>query len=157
MGVSVIADFRRLMQEAAVPGIAAAVIEGGRRGQPVHCGLRSATAPELIDEHTIFEGASLTKPVFAHAVLQIADQGCLSLDAPLGRYLPNYIPHDDRASTITAKHVLSHSTGLPNWRSADFPLRTYFQPGTRFSYSGEGYFYLQKVIEAVTHQKLHTL
>jgi CubicO group peptidase (beta-lactamase class C family) len=128
MGVSVSADFRRLMQEAAVPGVAAAVIEGGRQGYPVYCGLRSATAPELVDERTVFEAASLTKPVFAHAVLQLADQGCLSLDTPLGHYLPNYIPRDNRASTITARHVLSHSTGLPDWRTADFPLRTYFQP-----------------------------
>ena len=157
MGVSVSADFRRLMQEAAVPGVAAAVIEGGRQGYPVCCGLRSATAPELVDERTVFEAASLTKPVFAHAVLQLADQGCLSLDTPLGHYLPNYIPRDNRASTITARHVLSHSTGLPNWRTADFPLRTYFQPGKQFSYSGEGYLYLQKAIEAVTRQKLHTL
>jgi CubicO group peptidase (beta-lactamase class C family) len=62
----------------------------------------------------VFDAASLSKPVFAHAILQLADQGVLSLDAPLAGYLPGYMPADQRALAITAKHVLSHSAGLPN-------------------------------------------
>jgi CubicO group peptidase (beta-lactamase class C family) len=72
------------------------------------------------------------------------DQGFLSLDAPLGDYLPNYVPTDNRVSSITSRHVFSHSGGFPNWRNVDLPLKTYFQPGDRFSYSGEGFLYLQK-------------
>jgi hypothetical protein len=66
------------------------------------------------------------------------------MDEVLGDYLPNYIPDDLRASSVTASDVLSHCAGFPNWRSPDFPLRTYFQPRDRFGYSGEGYLYLQK-------------
>lgn len=151
------ADFQRLIEEAAIPGVAAAVVRGDRLEQILCCGLRSANAPELVDENTVFDAASLTKPVFAHAVLQLADQGWLSLDTPLVHYVPGYFPRDDRAHTITAKHVLAHSAGLPNWRNSDFPLKTYFEPGEQFSYSGEGYLYLQKAIEKITGEKAHAL
>jgi CubicO group peptidase (beta-lactamase class C family) len=147
----------RLISEATVPGMASAIIREGRLDCYVCCGTQDAQAASPVDEHTVFDAASLSKPVFAHAVLQLVDQGYLSLDAPLGDYLPHYVPADARVSSITPRHVLSHSGGLPNWRSADRPLKTYFEPGARFSYSGEGFLYLQKAIEAITGEKLQTV
>jgi CubicO group peptidase (beta-lactamase class C family) len=150
-------DFLRLITEATVPGVAAASIRDGRLDRTLCCGVRSAQSAGTVDENTVFEAASLTKPVFAHMVLQLVDQGYLSLDAPLADYLPNYVPNDDRASTITPRQVLGHSTGLPNWRNAEWPLKTHFPPGDRFSYSGEGFLYLQKAVEAVTGKPAHLL
>jgi CubicO group peptidase (beta-lactamase class C family) len=147
----------RLITEATVPGAAAAIIRNGAVERYVCHGARTAQASDTVDEDTVFEAASLSKPVFAHAVLQLADQGYLSLETPLSTYLPDYVPADPRASSITASHVLGHCAGLPNWRNADVPLKTHFPPGERFSYSGEGFLYLQKAIEAITGEKIHTL
>jgi CubicO group peptidase (beta-lactamase class C family) len=146
-----------LIAATDVPGIALAVVRAGRLERTICCGVRNVRLPLAVDEDTVFDAASLSKPVFAHVVLQLADQGALSLDAPLADYLPGYIVADERALSITARHVLSHSAGLPNWRNDDLPLRTYFAPGERFSYSGEGFLYLQKATEALTGEKLHDL
>jgi CubicO group peptidase (beta-lactamase class C family) len=154
---SIEAECLHLIAEAAVPGVASAIIRDGQLERYLCCGKRGAQVPAPVDEHTVFDAASLSKPVFAHAVLQLVDQEYLSLDAPLGGYLPNYVLIDDLVSSITPRHVLNHTGGLPNWRSADLPLKTYFQPGERFSYSGEGFLYLQKAVEAITGEKIHSL
>jgi CubicO group peptidase (beta-lactamase class C family) len=145
-----------LLREALVPGAAAAVVRHGQVAELSAFGLRCVRTMDVVDEHTIFDAASLSKPVFAHLVLQLGGRGILDLDTPLNSLLPNYLAASPLLS-ITPRHILSHSAGLPNWRSADFPLRTYFTPGGRFSYSGEGYLYLQKAIERATGETLDEL
>jgi CubicO group peptidase (beta-lactamase class C family) len=89
-------------------------------------------------------------------VLKLVDQGTLDLDKPLSKYLPNYVQHDDRINAITARHVLTHRTGFPNWRPDGQPLAIHFTPGERFSYSGEGFVYLQLAVQKITGLPLDT-
>ncbi len=116
-------------------------------------GVKDKKTGEPVRRDTVFEAASLSKPVFTYGVLKLVDQEKLDLDAPLSSYLAKpYVP-DQRISKITARLVLSHRTGFPNWRDSD-SLPIYFPPGERFSYSGEGYIYLQRVVEQITGKPL---
>lgn len=89
------------------------------------------------------------------AVLKWCAAGAIDLDRSLNAYLDEpYIAGDPRLQQITARHVLSHTPGFPNWRPKDQPLRIHFTPGERFAYSGEGVVYLQRVVEHMTGQRL---
>jgi CubicO group peptidase (beta-lactamase class C family) len=146
----------RLMTGARVPGLSMAIVSDGRETRCVTAGVRNARARIAVDRQTVFAAASLSKPVFAYAVLKLVDAGQLALDTPLSQHVPDYVSGDPRAATITMRHILSHTSGLPNWRSDEVPLKTYFPPGERFSYSGEGFVWLQHVVEAVTGADLET-
>lgn len=99
----------------------------------------------------IFEAASLSKPVFAYGVLKLVENGKLELDTPLVKYFSHPdIKDDERLNFITARMVLTHTSGLPNWRPKNESLKIYFEPGLRFNYSGEGFLYLQKVVEHIS-------
>lgn len=147
----------QLMKDADVPGLSVALVRGGQLAWHRGFGVRSAATGEAVREDTVFEAASLSKPVFAYAVMKLADAGRLDLDAPLAKYLPgNYDVGDDaRLGQITARHVLSHTTGFPNRRPrGEAALKIHFTPGERFSYSGEGFVYLAAAVERVTGEKL---
>ena len=143
-----------LMNTAEVPGLSIATIDEGRIGWIGSFGVKDTKTAERVDAQTVFPAASLSKVVFAYGVLKLVDQGKLDLDAPLSKYVPGYVDHDDRVELITARHVLTHRTGFPNWRPSGKPLAVYFKPGERYSYSGEGFVYLQRAVEKITGQPL---
>lgn len=147
-----LARLPRLMELAYVPGLAIASVERGATAWARGFGVRSAETKEPVAADTIFPAASLSKPVFAYAVLRLRDEGLIDLDRPLASYLPGaYALEDARSKLITARHVLSHTSGFQNWRFAkEDKLQIAFDPGGRFQYSGEGYFYLQRVVEQIT-------
>jgi CubicO group peptidase (beta-lactamase class C family) len=148
-------DAPDLMKKLGVPGLEIAVIRHGKTTWLQAFGVKDAKTGQSVTNDTIFEAASLSKPVFAYGVLKLVEQGRLGLDIPLTTYLPKpYTTGDDRLSKITARIVLSHRTGFPNWRDGD-ALPIYFTPGERFSYSGEGYVYLQRVVEQITGKPLN--
>jgi CubicO group peptidase (beta-lactamase class C family) len=80
------------------------------------------------------------------------EEGLIDLDRPLASYLTLAdAASDERTRAVTARHVLSHSTGFPNWRNKrDQQLTSDFTPGDRFGYSGEGFVYLQRAVERIT-------
>lgn len=136
-----------------VRGLAAAVLHEDRLVYQACFG--SAGNGRAMDETIHFEAASLTKPVFGYVVLTLAAQGRFDLDRPLATY-PVKPPTDDaRIRLLTPRHVLTHSSGLPNWGEKPLPMR--FSPGNGFHYSGEGYAYLQRVIEQATGRRLDHL
>jgi CubicO group peptidase (beta-lactamase class C family) len=146
--------FPRLLTEGEVPGAAIALIENGSVVWARGFGLRNADTRLPVTEHTVFEAASLSKPVVAYLALQLVDRKQLDLDAPLGTYVPSSngppVGSAEDVRALTARRILNHTSGLPNERPANGPLRLAFRPGERFSYSSEGFLYLQKAIEAIT-------
>lgn len=148
-------DVPEWMKKSHVPGVSVALIRNGKTVWTRGFGLKKAGTSEAVDGKTVFEAASLSKPVFAYGVLKLVEQGKLGLDVPLTAYLTKpYVAGDERLAKITARLVLSHRTGFPNWRDGD-SLPIYFTPGERFSYSGEGYIYLQRVVETITGKPLN--
>mgnify|MGYP006415921045 CR=1 FL=1 len=145
----------RLLAERRVPGASVALIADGRLAWSRGYGVKTKGGDEPVDTSTIFESGSLTKPVFAHAFLQFVDAGRIGLDTPLSEVVPTPFADDDpRASAITVRHALSHASGFPNWRGKD-ALKTTFEPGSKFQYSGEGYVYLSRAAEALTGRPVH--
>lgn len=147
-------DIPELMRQADIPGLSIATIQHDKLAWHHNFGVKSVKSGEPVSDDTVFEAASLSKPVFTYAVLRLVDQGRLSLDVPLSSYLPKpYVDNDGRLAKITARFVLSHRTGFPNWRN-DEHLKIFFTPGERFSYSGEGFVYLQTVVAQITGKSL---
>jgi CubicO group peptidase (beta-lactamase class C family) len=143
----------QLMSEAEVPGLAIALIRDSKVIWTQNYGFANTETKVPVNNATVFEAASLTKPVFAYAVLKLVDAGKLNLDTPLIKYLPGRydVGDDARLDQMTARHVLSHTTGFPNWRPRGAKeLKIHFTPGDHFSYSGEGFVYLSKVVEHIT-------
>ncbi|NNF34181.1 MAG: serine hydrolase, partial [Saprospiraceae bacterium] len=145
-----------LLKESYTPGITLTTIENGKISDSFHLGYKSTDSKSPVTSSTVFSAASLSKCVFGYIVIQLADEGLIDLNTPLNDYfIYEDINHDERAATVTGKMVLSHTTGLPNWRSGKLEFRN--DPGDKFGYSGEGYVWLQKVIEHITESDLESL
>lgn len=144
-------------------GLAVAYVENGKLVFQRSYGARNA-AGDPLDADTIMYGASLTKMVFAQAVVLLAREGKLDLDRPIAEMLPKPLPSygnldaygnwgdlagDERWRKITPRHVLTYSTGFANFAylEPDEKLRFHFDPGARYAYSGEGIILLQFGLE----------
>ena len=150
----------RLMAELNVPGLSIALIEDGRIAWTQGFGLKSVTSGEPVEVNTVFEAASLSKPVFAYAALKLCETGAIELDTPLTTYYPlEVMAHRLDLSQpdlpkVTMRHVLAHTSGFGNWDDDQNMGKVRFTPGDHWYYSGEGYMYLQRIIEYITGQPL---
>ncbi|HEY5235565.1 MAG TPA: serine hydrolase domain-containing protein [Rhabdochlamydiaceae bacterium] len=144
-------ELEALMREKKVPGLSLVIIENAEIAVHMELGLKNSQKKDLIDENTIFEAASLSKPVFTYGILKLVENGTLDLDKPLAEYMCySDVTNNKLINSITARMVLTHTSGFPNWRPKNESLKIHFQPGERFSYSGEGFLYLQKVVEHIS-------
>ncbi|TGE08425.1 serine hydrolase domain-containing protein [Hymenobacter fodinae] len=153
-----------LRQKENVTGLQLVYTKKGET-QQYSLGLRQAGTTQTVDANTIFQAASLGKVVLAYTALRLHDQGRLDLDKPLLNYYPYpRLQQEPRANLITARMVLGHTAGLPNWTGYPLaeswktsPLTLKYAPDSCWSYSGEGYVFLQKTLEHLTGKSLNQL
>lgn len=157
-----------LMARHQVPGACVVLLRREPRMHTVLCLGRmgrmereagTGGAADAVRPDTVFEAASMSKPLFAVLLLQQVQAGRLTLDRPLLEFFPErFSPAQDWQALITPRLLLCHASGLPNWRSGDEdsgPLPLAFEPGLgRFLYSGEGFFYLQRALEHLLGESL---
>ena len=159
-----------VLKTARVPGLSIALIENSQFTSEHGFGVKSVRTGDPVTTETVFEAASLTKPLFAYLTLLAVDSRLLDLDVPLVTYLDNETIESqitqhplnskgfqrDWFERITARHVLSHSSGMPHIeQGVPFPL--FFEPGSNFKYSATGYYFLHLVIEKLKGEPLERI
>jgi CubicO group peptidase (beta-lactamase class C family) len=152
------AFIKHQMDSLSMPGLSIAFLKDDQLVYHKALGVKNNETLEKVSDSTIFDAASISKTVFSFFTLKMIDEGLLDLDTPLYRYMeyPD-IEYDERYKLITARMVLSHRSGFPNWRYLDAQgnynpkrkLTIQFEPGTKFQYSGEGFEYLAEVIASL--------
>jgi CubicO group peptidase (beta-lactamase class C family) len=162
------ATVTRLMNAAEVTGAGIAIFNHGKIAYMKAYGFRDKEKNLPLTVDSVMSGASLSKVAFTYLVLQLVDDGVLDLDKPVYQYLPKPLPeypnyadlaNDPRYRRVTARMLLSHTSGFANWRwfEDDRKLKIHFEPGSRYAYSGEGISLLQLVVETVTKTPLEDL
>src|ERR1700674_3324866 len=158
----------RLMHAAKVTGAGIAILNDGKIVYLKTYGFRDLKKSRPLTPDSVMSAASFTKVAFAYVAMQLVQEGVLDLDKPVYQYLSKPLPEygdysdlagDERYKKITARMLLDHTAGFPNWRrfNEDRKLHVHFEPGSRFAYSGEGITLLQLVVESVTKKPLEDL
>ncbi|WP_019948915.1 serine hydrolase domain-containing protein [Hymenobacter aerophilus] len=158
------AELAALLSQRHVPGLQV-VHTKGRKVSTYAMGRMRQDSAAAVTAETVFQAASLGKVVLAYLTLRLHDQGRLDLDRPLLSYAPYpRVQGQPRAAHVTARMVLTHTTGLPNWADnplgptwAASPLTFRFAPDSCWNYSGEGFVWLQRTLEQLTGEPLESL
>lgn len=152
------AEIENWLKQNNVPTLGIGVINDGKLQQIKVFGelKKGVTAPY----NTIWNVASLTKPITAIVTLKLVSAGKWDLDEPLDKYwIDPDIKNDPNHKLLTTRIILSHQTGFPNWRffNESGKLDFKFKPGTQYQYSGEGMEYLRRALESKFHKTLDQL
>ncbi len=152
----------RLMREWHVPGVSIALIQRGEVAWAQGFGVADVRSNRPVTTETVFEAASMSKPILGLVAMQLVQERRLDLDRPLVDYIGHdYLPDPPEHRRITARMALTHRTGLQNWRAGydemGGPLTLGFPPGSEYTYSGEGFLFLQRAIEAIAGEPLDRL
>ena len=163
-----------MMAELGVPGTALGIVQHGELVYAKGYGVTEIGTDTQVTPQTIFSTASVAKTLTAVAVMQLAEQGKIDLDAPVTTYLPNFEMADERFKEITVRHLLMHRSGMPDfdWLAPGYydnpdnsddalealtrNLKTselLSRPGESFSYTTMGFGLLGNVIEVVSGQR----
>lgn len=171
---SIVEKVKYLMKDANVSGMALTIFNDNEPVFEKTFGYANVKGKKPFETNSVMYAASFSKVVFAYIVMQFVQEKVIDLDKPLYEYLDKPLPdykikgwnrgyqdlrNDERYKKITARMCLNHTTGFPNWRwfEADKKIKIKFNPGTRFSYSGEGFYLLQFVIEQITGKDYETI
>ncbi len=151
-------EIETLLVQEKVPALGLGTIKNGQLSRiQVFGDLKEGVSAPY---NSIFKVASLSKPVVALLTLKLVSSGQLDLDEPLYRYWTDPdIKKDKRRKKLTPRIILTHQTGFPNWRwmTDNKKLSFEFEPGTKYQYSGEGFEYLRKSLEAKFGKSLEEL
>ncbi len=138
------------LAESGTPSVAVAYIENGRLQWSDVYGEQAPGVPA--SSETLYNIASMTKPITAEVVLRLVSKGAVSLDEPMSPFwVDPDIADNPWHNLLTPEIALRHQTGFTNWRYQTGDVLTFkFEPGTRTSYSGEGYDYVARFVEKKT-------
>ena len=150
-------DVPGLLADSGIPSVSVAHIEAGKIVFAAAYGAQSAGVPATT--RTLYNIASMTKPISAEVVLRLASHGRLSLDKPMYQsWTDPDIANDERRKLLTPRLALSHQTGFPNWRRETKGVLAFkYTPGEAYGYSGEGYEYVARFAEKKTGTDFETL
>jgi CubicO group peptidase (beta-lactamase class C family) len=176
-------DYGEFIQRVKIPSISFAVVDNYEVVYSHASGYKDMQNKDNVDKHTAYSTASISKPVTATIVAMLAEQGKLSLDAPVSQYLKRWqMPTSPFTENhpITVRELLTHTAGTSQSGFADFflgddiptlveslngvklpryntPISIEFAPGTNWNYSGGGYVIVQVAIEDLTGKTLQQL
>lgn len=174
------------LEHYEVPGVSVAVIEDGEVAWAKGYGIADLETGAAVTVETLFQAASISKPVAALSALSLVEEGLLGLDDPVNGYLTGWQLAENEFTTdsvVTLRHLLTHSAGLTVWGFPGYrkdepfaqgqdvatnqqvldgdgntdPVRVYKEPGTSWQYSGGGYTVMEQMVEDVVGLPFHEI